>query len=261
MSARQSNRGQQWAVGLVGALVTLAMLLLGLWQMQVFENQGNRDATQRSTAAPVDLMPLIPPDGSVGDVYGRNVRVAGHYSPDESVVVVDRHGTRRYVTALLLDDGRALPIVRGTGDHATATPTGDVTLTGVFLPSEAAENDRSVGSGELTSVRLPALQQTWSQQLAPGFVTLNADEARAEQLTPAIVALPSKDGALRNFGYALQWWVFAAFAVTMTVIWIRTLGRRALADDADSVQATALDRSDDAAPGPESADGSDGPDR
>lgn len=224
--SRRANLGQRLAVVLLGTVVTLAMLLLGLWQMQVFEDQGDRDAARRAAAAPVELLPQIPRDGSVGDVYGRNVTVHGSYRSAESVIVADRDGTRRILTALILADGRALPVVRGTtSGPATPPPDGELTVTGVFLPSEAGD-DRSVPDGELSSVRLPVLQQRWAEQLTPGFITQQGSDATAQGLSPAVVKLPSQDGKFRNFGYALQWWVFAAFAVVMTVIWVRTLARR-----------------------------------
>ena len=41
----------------------------------------------------------------------------------------------------------------------------------------------------------------------------------------AATSLPSGEGSIQNAGYALQWWVFAAFAAFMTLRFVRTIGR------------------------------------
>jgi len=74
-------------------------------------------------------------------------------------------------------------------------------------------------------VRLPVLAQFWPQQLLPGFITLPAAASAAQGLDTAVVALPSGSGSIQNIGYALQWWVFAAFGAFMTVRFVRALGR------------------------------------
>jgi len=58
-----------------------------------------------------------------------------------------------------------------------------------------------------------------------GFITLPAADSAAQGLGTAVVALPSGSGSIQNIGYALQWWVFAAFGAFMTVRFIRALGR------------------------------------
>ena len=44
-----------------------------------------------------------------------------------------------------------------------------------------------------------------------------AAESAAQGLEPAPVVLPEGSGRLRNGAYALQWWVFAAFAVGLAI--------------------------------------------
>jgi hypothetical protein len=53
--------------------------------------------------------------------------------------------------------------------------------------------------------------------LVAGFVTLTAVDASAQGLAPAPVELPQASGRLRNGAYALQWWVFAAFALALAI--------------------------------------------
>ena len=222
-------RAQQaitWSVALIAAFV---MIFLGLWQMQVFTDQGNRTAADRAAQPAVPLLQNITTDGRVtGDILGKRVTVSGQYLPDEQVIVRDEKGTLRLVTALLLADGRALAIVRGTVTSAAALPappSGSVSIEGLFLPQETA-SDRAAPAGQLPVVRLSMLAQLWPQTLAPGFVTLDGSVSAGQGLGAASVSLPSDEGSWRNGGYALQWWAFAIFAIAMAATISRSLGKR-----------------------------------
>ena len=227
-------------MAVLGAAVCLTMLGLGLWQMRVFEAKENENAALRAQQPAVPLLEKVTADGTVGDVYGRTVTVTGTYLPAEQVLVLDADGSVRVLSALQVDDGRVLAVVRGTVTAASSTvpppPAGAVAVIGVFLPSDAAD-ERAVPVGTLASVRLGALAQVWPQQLLPGYVTLSADESRAQGLDPASGGLPTGEGSLQDIGCALQWWVFAAFGAFMTVRFVRALGRRGslgtLADEED----------------------------
>lgn len=221
-------RARQWLIAVLGAAVTLAMLGLGLWQMRVFEDRENESAAARSVQAPVRLLDFVATDGTVGDVYGKPATASGRYLPAQQARVVSENGTVRVLTAFQVADGRVLAVVRGTLGAAADTlpdpPAGELDQTGVFLPSEPGSGGADDG-GELGSVRLTVLAQYWPQQLLPGFITLRASDSSAQGLAPSVVALPTGEGSIQNIGYALQWWVFAAFAGFMTVRFVRVLGR------------------------------------
>lgn len=222
-------RAKQWLIAVLGATVTLAMLWLGLWQMRVFEDKENESAVARAAMPALPLLDHVSGDGSVGDVYGRQVTVRGEYLPAQQVRVVDEDGTVRLVSAFGLADGRVLSVVRGTVASLTGElpqpPEGVITQGGIFLPSEAGA-EHTTPERALGSVRLPLLAQEWPQQLLPGFVTLDAAESAVQGLAPAEVRLPSGEGSIQNAGYALQWWVFAAFGAFMTFRFVRAIGRR-----------------------------------
>lgn len=219
-------RIRQAVVIALGSAVAVAMLLLGLWQMQVFEDQGNRTAVERAAQPPVPLLDQVLADGTVADVYGKQVTVTGDYLADQQVLVVDAGGVRRVVTALRLPDDRVVAVVRGVSANGAlpSPPAGTLTQTGIFLPSEPGA-DHAVGADELGSVRLPLLAQRWPQGLLPGFITLSPVESSAHGLAPATVELPTGDGSWRNGGYALQWWIFAAFAFWFSLRFAASLGR------------------------------------
>ena len=226
------TRVKQGLVGAAGVAVAVTMLWLGLWQMQVFESKEDSSAQARAAQPPVALLANVNPDGTVGDVYGRQVAVTGQYLPEQEVLITAADGSARVLTALQVPDGRVLPVVRGlapSGGTLPPPPTGATEAVGVFLPSEPG-TDTPWGS-----VRLPALAQQWPQQLLPGFVTLSGDGARAQGLEPARVALPSGEGSWQNYGYALQWWVFAAFALFMAGRFVRAIGRHGTLGDTDDL--------------------------
>ena len=222
------TRVKQGLVGVVGVAIAMTMLGLGLWQMRAFESKEESSAQARAELAPVPLLENVNPDGTVGDVYGRQVEVTGEYLPGQEVLITAPDGSARVLTALQVPDGRVLPVVRGlapTGDQPPAPPSSAALVTGVFLPSEPGTQT------PLGSVRLPALAQRWPQHLLPGFVTLTADAAREQGLEPAAVTLPTGEGSWQNYGYALQWWVFAAFALFMTGRFVRAIGQHGTLGD------------------------------
>ncbi|HSN10879.1 MAG TPA: SURF1 family protein [Propionibacteriaceae bacterium] len=224
-----SRPRSRWVPGLivsVGVLAALVMGALGLWQAQVFVDQG-KTAAAAITGEPVQRLDATVTGDGVGALWGHTVSVQGHYLPSQQVLVVGADGRGRVVTAFALADGRVVAIARGVGTGSEPPPSGELTQTGVFLPTEAAA-DRTVPPGTYGSVRLQALAQVWPQPLVAGYVTLGADEAAAQGLAPAPVVLPTLEGKERNAGYALQWWAFAAFALVMSVLVARNYRRRGL---------------------------------
>jgi len=221
-------RARQWLIAVVGAALTVAMLWLGLWQMRVFEDKENESAAARAGQAAVPLLDFVSADGTVGDIYGKPASVTGHYLPDQQARIRAEDGTVRVLSAFQVADGRVLAVVRGVLPAGAATipqpPAGELTQSGVFLPSEEGSGQNDTGT-ELGTVRLAVLAQFWPQQLLPGFITLPAAESAAQGLNTAVVALPTGSGSIQNIGYALQWWVFAAFGAFMTVRFIRALSR------------------------------------
>ena len=216
------------AVGIVAALV---MGWLGLWQAQVFVDQG-KSAAAAVTGEPTKVLDGTVTGDAIGGLWGHTVSITGHYLAAQQVLVVAEDGSGRVVTAFQLTDGRVVAVARGLGSGTEQAPSGELTQTGVFLPTEAA-TDRTVPSGTFGSVRLQALAQIWPQPVVSGYITLDASEATAQGLRAAPVVLPTLDGQFRNAGYALQWWAFAVFALVMSVVVARNYRRRGLqlADD------------------------------
>ncbi len=206
---------------LAGLVVAGIMVALGLWQMGVYQTTGSRTAEARADATPIPIDQAAPPGLKVTDGLGRSVTFSGTYDPalQQTVPLEDSPGGSRVLTGIRLDDGRLLVVVRGVTDGTAPTPpSGRVDQVGVLLPSEDSADPG-------TSVRVPLLAQHWPGSLVDGYVNLSADVSRAQGLAPATLNLPSAPGRLRNGAYALQWWLFAGFALILAVRIARDLDR------------------------------------
>ena len=220
-------RLRQAGVLALAALLAGVMVVLGLWQAGVARNQGNQSMAERA-AQPAVALPDSTSTMVLGQLYGRQVNCRGSYLPHQ--VLVGTQAPYRVVTAFRCQ-GFVLAVARGTVSSRSATvppaPSGTLVQTGVLLPGEVA-SDAGTGTepADLRSLRLDQLAQKWPAPLSPAFITLNADQAGAQGLAPAKVVLPEGQGHARNRGYALQWWVFASFALIMGVVIARSMGRR-----------------------------------
>ena len=212
---------RQVGIVFLGFLLAAVMVGLGVWQLDVYNEQGHKQAAARAAAPAVALESVARPGQQVtADAYARQVRFTGNYDPRLQTLVATGSGDRyRVLTALRLPGGGLLPVVRGmvTGRRVPAPPSGEVTATGILMPSEGSTTNGAEPSGQPTSVVLPSLTQQWNGLLINGFATLTAAESRAQSLRPVSVALPSSHGRLQNGFYAVQWWVFAAFAIWMGI--------------------------------------------
>lgn len=226
---------RQAAVLAVGVVLAGVMVVLGVWQLDVYHDQGRAQSERRASQPAVPVGSVARAGAPIGDGYGRPVSFSGRYLPQDQLLVPldDPAVGYRVVAAVRLEDGDVLPVVRGlvTSAQLPAAPEGTVSGTGVLLPSEEAPPG-TLPAGQISSVRLPTLAQQWPGPLVAGYVTLAPAEAAAQRLSPAPLDLPEASGRLRNGAYALQWWVFAAFALGMAVKVARDQGLPA-PDDLD----------------------------
>jgi cytochrome oxidase assembly protein ShyY1 len=225
---------KQVGIIVVGCVAAGVMAVLGVWQLRVYEQQGADRSAARAAQPAVELSQVAPPATRVTDGYGLSVRFSGVYDPTLQVLVplAGSTGQFRVVTGLRQPDGSTVAVVRGLSPASTTEPprppSGEVTQTGVLLPSEEAGDARpATGSpAVLPSVRVPLLAQTWPGPLVDGYVVLSAADASAAGLPPAPLELPEGQGRLRNGAYAAQWWLFGLFAIVMSARIARDLGER-----------------------------------
>lgn len=225
-----------------GLAVGAVMIVLGLWQMGVYQRQGEQATLDLAAEPALSLASIAPPSQPVREGFSRTVTFTGEYI-GRGQLLVPVAGTDRYrvLTPLIRSDGAAVPVVRGvvTGPRAPAPPTGQVSGVGVLAPSESGDSTTTLPAGQIQAVQLSELAQTWPWPLTGGYVTLPSPAAQAQGLGPAAATLPTSDGRLRNGVYALQWWVFAAFAVGMSIKMAHDLGRHRELEEAELAQVEA----------------------
>lgn len=224
---------------LVGTV--LAFLRLGDWQLDSFGDQRTRPVTVGvDAAAPLETAY----DGTRLLAADRVVSVRGRYDAAGQVVVrreQDGQAGEQVLTALVLADGRVLPVLRGWTPSGRSVPpeAGTVELVGVTQQDEVDAGSRPEGrtaaGAEVSGFSSPELLRRLPyppDRVLEGFLLL------VEQRPPATLAVvpPAGTGggvgAWRNLAYGLQWWFFAAAAVWLWAVSLRGRARDGLAREA-----------------------------
>jgi cytochrome oxidase assembly protein ShyY1 len=226
-------RGEILLLHLVAILAVAGMLFAGYWQLEAWRGSQVDDRLEKAQREPVPLSDLLGPDEPItAEADGAAVRIRGRWAPveDQFLVTGRASGSSWVVSPLLVDGTRsAVLVVRGSTDATTLPPLapGPVSVTGVVQPSEPFSTtvtpDRQV-----EAVNVPVLVGSVSYDLYGAYVVRTAQSAPdPADLEPVAVQLPdaSWTAGARNFAYALQWAVFAAFTVFM---WWRVARDRVL---------------------------------
>jgi len=221
---------------------TLAAVLMGLWQLDVWQAQRDAEARDLSSLTPVPLAEVLAPDDPFpGSAVGRPVELGGEWLPESTFYVTDRTLEDRdglwVVTPLAVcqptedcGSASALLVVRGwTADpaEAPAPPQGRVDLTGWLQPPEGSGRpDPDPADDLLPEVRIGDAIQRVDQDLYGAYLVAEDVQPGAavrglEPVTPESLPEPNSDTGLRNLLYGLQWWVFAGFALFVWWRWVR----------------------------------------
>ena len=220
-------------------LVIVSFTQLGLWQLHVAQDKGLADALRTAREARPALIDTVvrPHEAFPNPQSNRAVTAIGAYAAQDQFLVGPRRldGKQGFwvVTPLVVQEsGARLAVVRGfVTDPAAAgaPPTGTVTVDGSLAPGESpatAPAGAPASTQEvLGSIDLSILVNRWPGDLYNAFVFAQSEKlASGAGFQPAAglarVPPPEVTGGLksRNVAYALQWWVFAAFAAFM---WFR----------------------------------------
>ena len=211
-----------------GHLLVLALLggavWLGSWQYGAAQGERESAARDLTQGDPVPLADVLGPDDAFpAPSVGQPVTVSGEWVPD-ATVFVERDAGYWVVTPLAVDGGgtAALAVVRGVRQEPAAEPvSGTAELTGWLQPAEGTGAvDADPSDDVLPQLRVADLVQRVDQDLYSAYAvatepTAGLAAARLEQLPDA-----GRFTGLRNFLYALEWWVFGGFAV---FVWVRYL--------------------------------------
>lgn len=232
-----------WWLHLVGLACVVAPVLLGSWQFQGWQERREAEARDLTHASPEPLAEVLSPrDAFPADAVGQPVELSGTWVPDATFVVTGRErdgvdGAWVMTPLEVGPDGAALLVVRGwteDPDDVPAEPAGEAELVAWLQPGEGV--DTSVTDDDPTDHVLPTLRvadlvQRIDHDLYGAYAVAQTPGEGLEQAD--LDQLPEVPGGtgLRNFLYALEWWVFAAFAAYMWWRIVRDVTRPGDADN------------------------------
>jgi surfeit locus 1 family protein len=252
LPARHAFAPRFWVGHLVALVAVVACLLLGRWQLDVWQDHRHDSAAAVTREDPVPLDDVLGPDAAFpASGAGRPVVVEGRWDPEHTVYVADRPRDGRtgvwVVTPVVTDTGSAIPVVRGwtsapdvVPEDETGAPIGPATLVGLLQPSE----DTGIADDDTHDDVIPELSTTdllprASYDLYGGYVVATDRDlpsgapastgmAGLAAVTPAHLPGPGASSGLRNLLYAFQWWAFGAFGAFIWWRWVQedVLGRR-----------------------------------
>lgn len=226
---------------------------LGAWQLDRAQIRGAERAAAAQAeqdANPVALTDLLEPQSRFpAQEVGRLVTVRGTYEPEGQLLVVGRVLDGRpgqlVLTPLRVADERSapvLPVVRGwvpagaagTGEpdvpaSALEPPAGTVELSGYLQAGEAA-GDHGLPPGQTDSISSGALLNEWEGPIYTGYLVLAASEPDQADALALLPRPTDRDSGLnvQNVAYAIQWWIFSAFAVALWLRLVRDEARDAV---------------------------------
>ncbi len=218
-------------------LIAVAFAQLGRWQLGVAEDTASREAIEQARErVPVDVTTVLDPHVAFpGELSTRPVTATGSYATDRQVLVPDRfldgvEGLWVVTPFVVAGTGATLPVLRGFVEEpaeAGAPPTGTLTILGGLAPGESpAVGGAVLPEGQIGSVDLSVLVNTWPGDLYNAFVFLESESpATGPQLTKVPTPVVPSGVKLRNAAYAVQWWIFAAFAFWMWWRMVRDASR------------------------------------
>ncbi len=207
-------------------VICVLFFFLGKWQWD--RTQDILDAERAASTAAVVLsqidQPMKPED------YGRTVTAVGVFSDQDQVRVSSRLSREAVagdwiVSAFVLDTGQSIAVVRGwVPEGATFTTSQQqINIEGVLQPSESFYDFAGYQSGEVVVIDSQQLSELWGTNLLDGFIVMQ-DQVSVTEGSPGIVppTISTSDVAfpLQNFFYAIQWWIFALFAVVIYIRWL-----------------------------------------
>jgi cytochrome oxidase assembly protein ShyY1 len=217
----------RWVAALLLCLgIAAGFAGLGQWQLsRSVETAAPADAPDTEVAVP--LASIAEPQTEVTQPQlGRRVTVSGEFVPGDSLVVTDRNngGAEQGVVVVghfVTDDGVTLVVALGWMPGSEEETPGDAypgDLEGRYLPSEAP-TDSDFQAGERSAISVAELINRWpdASPAYGGYLVLDDPPSGLGQIySPE----PSREIGfnLLNLFYALEWAVFAGFAI---YLWYR----------------------------------------
>jgi cytochrome oxidase assembly protein ShyY1 len=206
--------------------VCVLFFFLGKWQWD--RTQDILDAERAALMAAVPIGQIVQPMNP--EDYGRTVTATGSYREVDQVRIGSRLSTDSVpgdwiVSALEIESGGSIAVVRGwVPQGQTFSTLGEIiSIEGILQPSDTFYQGPLDPSGEVLTIDSEQLSAVWNTTLFDGYIVMqsqspmgvNSPESVPPTISTADVAFP-----LQNFFYAIQWWVFSLFAVTIYIRWL-----------------------------------------
>lgn len=239
-------------LGLLALIVVAAVVCvrLGAWQIdRAFERADVARQAEEAAAAeagPTPLGDMLDPGAHVmGAMVGQPVEAVGTFDPEQEVLVPGRlvAGEQGYLVVTPLrvaSDDAWLPVVRGWVAQPTdvaPAPDGEVRVAGAVTAGEAWEPE-ALPAGQVDSISPAYFAGVWGTPIFNAYLVQSDPDPAAAGMVG--VPLPSLDGGgvdIRNLAYAIEWYVFGAFAL---LVWYRLVREEALVRREDA-EAAATD--------------------
>ncbi|MDR7085500.1 cytochrome oxidase assembly protein ShyY1 [Aeromicrobium panaciterrae] len=224
MSLRQWFRPGLLGLHAFAAVALVACVVMGLWQLGVYDSRQEHERADSQTVPRVALDGLWGADDPFESrLNQRPVTIDGEFAPaDEQIWVAGKVQDGRtgvWLLAPVKVGDAALAVVRGWAPAVTEfpdVPAGQVTIEATLQGGEGGGAPFDPKTREIGAVRIPALTNELPYDLYSGFAISTTAEVSGGL---ALADPPTKDvpwtTGLRNLAYALQWWVFGAFALFM----------------------------------------------
>jgi len=219
----------RWLVALAALIAfVIACIFLGQWQ---WDRTQDILAAERSAAAePIALEELVIDNGSWSNAdIGRTVILDGTFTAQE-LQLPNREFQGQsgswIVTRFDLSSGGSIAVMRGLlpdGSQSTQVDATAVQLEGVLHPNEAFYEGANENS--IVTVDSAAIEAEWGTDLIAGYVMLQGGDSESADtgtlvIVPPTVQVGDVPFPLQNFFYAIQWWIFAAFAIFVYARWL-----------------------------------------
>ncbi|MBM9432980.1 SURF1 family protein [Flaviflexus equikiangi] len=236
---------------MIGLLIILLIaagvcIRLGYWQMERATSRGAEriaaEHEERLTSPALSLADVLPLQTTMtAEEYAQPVYVTGTFAPEQLRVLdraIDGQDADLVLARLIITEGPEaggnVPIVRGwvrAGEDLPQVPAGEVTVFGYL-----ADPEDSIGgltSETALSISPAELVNEWGGPILSGYLVEYGMNEGADTASP-----PADDGVahvppprpveeggfnLQNAAYAVEWVIFAGFAL---FIWFRVLRAR-----------------------------------
>lgn len=230
-------RTPRWIAALLLSLaIAASFAALGQWQLD--RSVENAQVVDIDTEDAVPLDEIAEPGDGVTEVQvGRVVTVTAELVPDDFVTLTGRSLDGRtgswLVGHLVTDDGDSLAVAIGFAADDAAVPDlgiDRVEWVGRYLPSEEPQSS-DFEAGELSAMSVASLVNLWAEPgpVYGGFLVAADPPPGYEQIQ---ATAPEREVALNwlNVFYAIEWALFAGFAIYLWYRLVRDAVERADAE-------------------------------